>query len=148
MNEPPIARPARDIGVVSHAAARLASAIVVATASPTDPRTLTRWGQAVGVSRGALRVWCKAAGVQARQCLDFLRVLRAIVQSTDRDWDPFNLLDVVDQRSLVRLLNRGGVEQLWRSERLPTIDEFLQRQRFLENADIVEAVSRRLAVGR
>src|SRR5262245_4510828 len=55
--------------LVSHSADRLANAIVLATTSPADPKTLNAWGQRVGVSRGALRVWCRAANVSARSCL-------------------------------------------------------------------------------
>jgi hypothetical protein len=117
-------------GIVSHSADRLAMAIVIATSSPTDLRTRSAWGQRVGVSRGALRAWCTAAHVQARSCLDFLRVLRAVVLSEPRAWDLFSTLDVVDERSLIRLLDRGGVRELSRSEKAPTIDEFMTVQRF------------------
>ena len=116
----------------------------MATNSPTDPRTLSAWGQSVGVSRGALRVWCTAAHVQARSCLDLLRVLRAIVLSGNRGWDLFSALDVVDERSLVRLLNRGGMRELSRSEKPPPVSDFLTAQRFVENPQVVQAVLRRL----
>jgi len=134
-------------GVVSHSADRLSRAIVLATKSPSDPRTLTIWGQQVGASRGALRVWCKAAGVSARSCLDFLRVLRAVIHSRHQPWDLLRLLDVVDQRSLLKLLDRGGVRELCR-EAPPTVDDFLLRQRFLDNQQVLQAVTRRLEAGR
>jgi hypothetical protein len=130
--------------VVSHSADRLARAIVVATSSPTDPRTLAAWGQAIGVSRGALRVWCQAAGVPARSCLDFVRVLRAVILSQNHAWDLFGTLDVVDKRSLIRLLDRGEVPELSRSEKPPTVDQFLTDQKFLQNPQVVQSVSRRL----
>jgi hypothetical protein len=132
------------VTVVSHSADRLAKAIVTATSSPTDPRTLAAWGQRVGVSRGALRVWCKAARVSARSSLDFLRVLRAVILSENQTWDLFSTLDVVDERSLIRLLDRGGVRELSRSAKPPTVHEFLIGQRFLDNPEVVQAVSRRL----
>jgi len=135
---------ASDATVISHAADRLAKAIVVATGSPGDPRTLTLWGQTVGVSRGALRVWCAAARVPARSCLDFVRVLRAVILASNQPWDLFSTLDVVDRRSLLRLLDRGGLRELVRSEQPPTVTEFLTIQRFLENPQVVEAVSRHL----
>ena len=130
-------------GVISHSADRLARAIVLATNSPSDPRTLTAWGQQAGASRGALRVWCKSAGVSARSCLDFLRVLRAVILSSHQPWDLLSLLDVVDQRSLLKLLDRGGVRELCR-EAPPTVDDYLLRQRFLDNQQILQAVARRL----
>ena len=133
--------------VVSHSADRLAKAIVLATKSPSDPRTLTAWGQQVGVSRGALRVWCKAAGVPARSSLDFLRVLRAVVLSAHQTWDLLSILDVVDHRSLLKLLDRGGVRELCR-KKPPTIDQFILRQHFLNNPQVLQAVTRRLKAGR
>jgi hypothetical protein len=89
-------------------------------------------------------MWCTAAHVQARSCLDFLRVLRAILLSEQRAWDPLSTLDIVDERSLMRLLDRGGVRELSRTEKAPTVDEFLTVQRFLESRQVVQAVSRRL----
>lgn len=133
--------------VISHSAERLAKAIVLATASPTDPRTLTAWGQTVGVSRGALRVWCKAAGVSARSCLDFLRVLRAVMLAQNQPWDLLSILDVVDKRSLFQLLDRGDVREMCRGE-APSTTEFVSRQRYLDNPQVLEAVSRRLNVHR
>jgi hypothetical protein len=44
----------------------------------------------------------------------------------------------------VRLLDRGGLGELSRSDRPPTVDKFLAVQRFLENPQVVDAVSRRL----
>jgi len=128
---------------VSHSAQRLADAIVLATNSTRDPRTLTAWGQSIGVSRGALRVWCTAAGVSARSSLDFLRILRAIIRSEHDSWDLLSLLDVVDQRSLMRLLDRGSVRQLCRDNR-PTVEEFMSRQKFLKGRRLVEAIAARL----
>jgi hypothetical protein len=55
-----------------------------------------------------------------------------------------NTLDIVDRRSLQRLLQRGGVERLFADRTPPTISEFLRTQRFLADAEIIEAVSRRL----
>jgi len=130
----------------SHSADRLANAIVLATSSPTDPRTLAAWGARIGVSRGALRVWCKAAHVQARSCLDFLRVLRAVMLSRNEACDLLSALDVVDERSLIRLLDRGGLRQLSAGQKPTTVEQFLATQRFLENPQLVRAVSRRLNV--
>ncbi|MEP7309058.1 MAG: hypothetical protein ABJA98_26435 [Acidobacteriota bacterium] len=119
-------------------------AIVVATSSPSDPRTLAAWGQSVGVSRGALRVWCKAARLPARSCLDFVRVLRAVILFENQAWDLFSTLDIVDERSLVRLLERGGMRELAKCQKPPTVEEFLSGQRFLQNPHVVQALSLRL----
>ena len=131
--------------IISHAADRLAKAIVMATNSPSDPRTLAVWGQTAGVSRGALRVWCAAARLPARSCLDFVRILRAVILARTQPWDLFSTLDIVDRRSLVRLLDRGGVRELSNSAKPPTVDEFMRIQRFLTNPEVIEAVSKRLS---
>jgi hypothetical protein len=131
--------------IVSHAADRLARAMIMATNYPSDPRTLAVWGQAAGVSRGALRVWCAAARLPARACLDFVRVLRAVILAKTQPWDLFNTLDIVDRRSLVRLLDRGGVRELSNSAQAPTVAEFLKAQRFLKSPEVIAAVSRRLS---
>lgn len=130
---------------VSHAADRLAGAIVLATRSPADPRTLSAWGQQIGVSRGTLRVWCRAAHTQARACLDFLRLLRAVYVSQGHTWDLFSLLNVVDERSVGRLLDRGRLRELSQRARPPSVDEFMAAQHFIHNADVVAAVSKRLS---
>lgn len=132
---------------VSHAANRLADAIISATHAPTDPRTLSAWGQQVGASRGTLRVWCRAAHTPARACLDFLRILRAVQLSQNQVWDLFSLLDVIDERSVGRLLDRGAVRHFLGHGSAPSVDEFLAMQRFIESTDVLRAVEKRLGAG-
>ena len=93
-------------------------------------------------------MWCAAARLPARSCLDFVRVLRAVILAKTQPWDLFSTLDVVDRRSLVRLLDRGGVRELSDSARPPTVDEFLSVQRFLNSPEVIEAVTRRLSASR
>jgi len=134
-----------DVERVSHAANRLADAIISATRAPTDPRTLSAWGQQVGVARGTLRVWCRAAHTPARACLDFLRVLRAVQLSQKQVWDLFSLLDVIDERSIGRLMDRGAVRHYLGHTSAPSVDEFLAVQRFIERTDVRQAIAKRLA---
>src|SRR5262245_62838222 len=131
---------------VSHAANRLADAIISATRAPTDPRTLSAWGQHVGAARGTLRVWCRAAHTPARACLDFLRILRAVQLSQNQVWDLFSMLDVIDERSVGRLLDRGAVRHFLAHTSAPSVDEFLAMQRFIERTDVLQAIAKRLAV--
>ena len=90
-------------------------------------------------------MWCAAARVPARSCLDFVRVLRAVILARNQPWDLFNTLDVVDRRSLVRLLDRGRLRDLSRADQAPALHTFLTVQRFVHNPHVIEAVSRRLA---
>jgi hypothetical protein len=140
----PVHASADDGDAVSHSAARVAHAIVLATTSPADVRTLNAWGQRVGVSRGALRVWCQAAGVSARSCLDFMRVLRAILVADAVRWDLLSILDVVDKRTLTQLLERGNVRELCGTGR-PSVQEFLKRQEYIRDRRLVDAVALKLS---
>ena len=90
-------------------------------------------------------MWCAAARVPtARSCLDFLRVLRAVILSKNQAWDLFSTLDIVDERSLIRLLDRGGLRDLSGADQAPAVHTFLTVQRFVHNPHVIEAVSRRL----
>lgn len=53
----------------------------------------------------------------------------------------------IDRRSLIKLLDRGDVHELCR-EAPPTVEDFLLRQRFLDNQQVLQAVTRQLAAGR
>lgn len=123
-----------------HAAARWARAAAGILGAPTDPTTVEAWGRGIGVSSGALRGWCRAAGVRAKPSLDFARMLRAVVQARERGWDPQNVLDVVDDRTLRRLLVLSGftapVHTAWR----PTAEHFLEAQRFVREPMNLRAV--------
>src|SRR5262249_5730853 len=93
--------------------------------------------------RGALRVWCQSAQVPKRACLDFLRVLRAIVRSTNGQWDMLSVLDVADRQGLRALLDRGRVRTLFEGT-IPTVDAFMSRQRYIENAALCRAIARQI----
>lgn len=96
-----------------HAAARWARATVGILGAPTDPTTVAAWGRRIGVSTGALRAWCRAAGMRGKASLDFARMLRAVVHARERGWDPQNVLDVVDDRTLKKLLTQSGFTARW-----------------------------------
>src|SRR2546426_12318855 len=95
-------------GFRAHAAERWAQAVLGIIRADADPRTLAGWGRTIGTSRGALRAWCRAAHIQPRRALDFARLLRAVVISQGKHLDLMNLLDGVDDRTLIGLLKRGG----------------------------------------
>jgi hypothetical protein len=78
-------------------------------AAARDVRTIAEWGRAVGVSAGALREWCQVARVSPRRTLLLARLLRAVAHSTNRPWRPEQRLDIVDRRTLRRLLVAGGL---------------------------------------
>ena len=71
----------RDIDtVVPHAIRRWVGIVVPVIDSPRDPKTVADWACWVGVSRGALRGWCRTAGLQAGRSLSLARMLRVVVR--------------------------------------------------------------------
>ena len=127
--------------LVAHAADRWARAVAGILECPFDPKTIAMWGKAIGVSEGTLRDWCKVAHCRPKSSLDLARLLRAIVQSEEHGWDPFNLLDVANERTMKNLLQRGGLTDLM-SINLPlTPRGFLLKQRFVTNSLALKALA-------
>ena len=124
-----------------YAAQRWANAVFNVINLETDPTTIAAWGHSVGAGRGTLRVWCRAAHVSAKASLDFARMLRAVTVARDIGWDPQNLLDIVDERTVAKLLTRSGFEGPPNGRWRPTPESFLQHQRLISNADNLEAIT-------
>jgi hypothetical protein len=134
---------------VPHAADRWAQAVTAILDCPFDPKTVAKWARAIGVSEGALRDWCRVARCRPKSSLDFGRLLRAIVQSREHGWDPFNLLDVANERTMRNLLRRGGLPDILSSDDLQlTPDRFLLTQRFVTDSvalrSLAASVERRI----
>jgi CheY-like chemotaxis protein len=130
----------------SHALARWADVVVRGVRSPRDMPTLHEWGRAVAVSKGGLRNWCYTAGVSPRLSLQFTRILRAVLkqQTSSSSSAPEDLLDIVDRRTLTKLLTRAGGTP----STLPaTVAQFLERQRLIENHKAVATVRAALQLG-
>lgn len=120
-----------------HAADRWAHAVMALVPSPDDPRNLESWGRFIGVSRGALRMWCQAADMRPKESLDFARLLRAVVLAQGRTWDPANYLDIVDTRSMARLLERGNLPRS-AMRTPPGVFDFILKQRIVQRAELRE----------
>jgi hypothetical protein len=127
--------------LVSHAADRWAQIVIRVLDCPFDPKTVALWAQASGVSEGALRDRCRAARCRPKQALDFARLLRAVVQSQQHGWDPFNLLDIVNERTMKNLMKRGGVADLLTPNTALTPRGFLFKQHFVTDATAIAAVA-------
>jgi ActR/RegA family two-component response regulator len=132
-------------GVKLHSLERWANLVVRAVGLPDDPKTLQLWGRSIGVSQGALRNWCHTAGLSARKSLLFARGLRAVIKHQETGYTPENLLNVVDRRTLTKLLLAAGGTP----SNLPeAVGEFLDRQRLIDNHDALAQVRARLrAIG-
>ncbi len=124
------------------AAERVAKAIVAVVDATNDPRNAEAWGRLAVASPGALRDWCRAAGLGCHDALGFARMLRAgflaLAEGT-RDGAPVSLglfIDIVDERYRARYIQRAGVS----AERQFSLDDYLQRQQFLDNKPVIDAV--------
>jgi CheY-like chemotaxis protein len=127
----------------SHALTRWAEVVVRGAQSPRDMRTLCEWARAVAVSKGAIRNWCYTARLPARSSLQFMRVLRAIIHRGACAGAPEDLLNVVDRRTLTKLLLWAGGTR----SSLPTsIDEFFDRQRIITEVKATKIVRAALGV--
>lgn len=121
---------------VPHALRRWAEVVVKVVDSPDDVRTLGEWGHFVGASRGALRNWCRTARLSSKRSLAVARMLRAVVRGQRCGASPENLLNVVDRRTLAKLLGASGCRSC-QAKRLPTVDDFLERQRFITDSGAI-----------
>jgi len=120
---------ARD-GPIPYAARHLADLIVRGSLAPNDPKTLAAWARVLGRSRGSLRGCCEAAKVRPRAALDLARVLRLVRLRPERPgWSLSDFLDVSDDRSVRRLLRRGGLDATSASSL--TIGELVHRQTYI-----------------
>jgi len=121
----------------SHAIARWTDVIVRGVRSPKDMPTLNEWGKAVAVSKGGIRNWCYTANLSPRRSLQFMRVLRAVIKQQGSSSSAEDLLDIVDRRTLAKVLTRAGGT----SRELPkNVDQFFDRQQIIQNAKAVAAV--------
>jgi CheY-like chemotaxis protein len=127
----------------AHALDRWAEPIVRIIGTRSDPRTLAEWGRSVGVSLGTLRNWCRTARLSAHRSLLFARVLRAVVHHQASGSRAEDLLNIVDRRTLAKLLQACGSERL---QLPPTIEDFLNGQRLIDNPAAVARVRAALSM--
>lgn len=128
-----------------HASERLARAITAGLRSSQDLRSVRAWARTIGASTPTLRCWCRTAHERPKRVLDCMRLLRAVMAMEDGPADLFEILDIIEPRTLMRMLQRGGVRELF-STRSPTIAEFLSSQQFLSNPGVVRALMGILSV--
>jgi len=131
---------ADEVSCEAHAGARWAKAVIGIVNSQRDSRTVSEWGDAIGAGESTLRNWCRTAGVSPKRSLSLARLLRALYLSRSRQWLPEQLLNVVDRRTLNRLLEQGGVE----GTTPPTIDGFLRKQTLIADEMAVNELRKAL----
>jgi DNA-binding response OmpR family regulator len=134
------AEPVDGATCAAHAGARWAQAVMGVVHSPEDPRTVSEWGQAIGAGEGTVRNWCHTARLSPKRSLTLARLLRALYLSRSRKWVPEQLLNIVDRRTLNRMLAQGGVDRMT----APTIDGFLRLQTLIGDRATVNELRKAL----
>jgi hypothetical protein len=97
--------------------------------APTDTPTVDVWAALVRMSRSTLEHRCRVAGARPKDALALGRLLRATSVSDPGNWRPEDGLDVLDHRTLVDLLTRGGVVTHWHNRR-PEVSELFANHAF------------------
>ena len=132
-----------DVSHESHALKRWATIIVRFVGAPEDAPTLRKFGHQTGVAAGTFRNWCRTAALSPRKSLMLARVLRAVTLQSRTHAGPENLLDVIDRRTLVKLMTASGGTV----HRLPhNIGELLDKQRLIDDPTAIDAIREALAV--
>jgi hypothetical protein len=90
-----------------------------------------------------LKNWCRIAGLSPRQSLIFARLLRAVVRHRTEGYRPADVLDIVDHRTLARLLQMGGAGED-RNDLPHDVDDFLSSQRLIRDIIALREVEQAL----
>jgi hypothetical protein len=93
----------------SYACDRWATAVLKVVVASEDPTTMAKWGRLVGASVGTIATWCKAAHASPKRSLELGRVLRALRLTGGTLSDLQDVMDIVEPRTVRRLVTRCGV---------------------------------------
>lgn len=115
---------------------RWAVAVAKAVVAPFDPKTLDAWSGLVAASPGVVRAWCSLADVRPKQSLDLARLLRLVVRNELHCAE--ECLDIVDPRTMTRLLRVGGIPARRRNRQPILVDEFLAGQTLVQSATCLQ----------
>lgn len=126
---------------IPYAARRWAQSIVRTLDSPFDPKTVEAWGRCIGVSPASLCQWCRAARVRPKPSLDLARLLRAIYLAGHGAWALYDLLDIVDERTMRQIFRRGGLSAPADGDSAPDLRTFMAQQRFVPRGAALDAVA-------
>lgn len=112
---------------------RWAALVASMISAPNDLRTLALWARHVGASVSTIRARCLAADVAVLASRDLARLLRVVARtkSDGLAWDPAAHLEACDPRTLRRLLLRSGLADWSVGTAPPSVERFLDRQRFV-----------------
>lgn len=127
---------------VPYAAERWSQAVMQVVVDETDPRTVRAWGRIAGASRSTLGTWCRAASVPVKASLDLARLLRATRITRGSLADAHAVMDIVEPRTIERLLKRAGFGSVGRCPLQPK--DVLARRRLILEPRALNSLQRRL----
>lgn len=135
-----VALPSRtSTGAVRTAAQRWASLIAVVAASDVDVRTVKDWARLSYVSESTLRLRCAVCGTTAKTSLWLARLVRvAAVWQNQRD-DIYNVLDVLDPRTMAHWMDRCGARGVQALRLGPEV--FLGAQELTSSLELTTALA-------
>lgn len=129
--------------LVQHAALRCVNMMLRVVDSPSDPRTVSAWARLLAASPGAVRNWCRTAGLKPKAVLKLTRVIRAnSIAATGSSLA--NLLDVADLRTVDALKRLGAPRSSPRFEFPMDPGELLMRQRWVDDCVVLDLLHRML----
>lgn len=125
-----------------HATERWVFAILAVAKAPRDVRNLNEWSTRCGCSLSILKNICSTVGLKSRPSLDFARLLRVVIDKTGTTPEWHEELEVLDPRTLRRLLARAGLTV---TSSVPSVREFLRSQQLVTAVSLHEALLAGLA---
>ena len=128
-------------GHPSYCGVRWARSIIRVVTSKEDPSTVKGWGRLVGASRGALATWCRAAKTTPRRSLDLARLLRALLMTGGSSIDLQDVMDIVDPRTVTRMLTRAGFPEAGGGAVHLSAREFVMQQKLVKNEKALSALT-------
>lgn len=120
-----------------YAVDRWVRAVASASCALNDPRTLNAWARSIAVSTSTLRSWCYMVRLSPRRSLQFARLLRAVRLGLERGWNPEDLLDVVDRRTLSSMC-RHLHDQSTPGGRYSTVTQFIDAQDLIHDQKVTD----------
>lgn len=129
---------------IYYGAERWAKAMLLLVNCEHDPRTVADWSQALGAGRATLSSWCAATHVSLRRSLELGRLLRALRLTDGKVNELHAVMDIVEPRTLTRLLRRAGFAQADGTSTL-ALGEALRSQQLVTDPHAVDALRRLIA---
>jgi hypothetical protein len=94
----------------AYASRRWARAVMTIVIQERDVTSIAAWTRVAGASRSTLGTWCRAVKARTRPSLELGRILRAVLLTDGRLDEIQEVLDIVEPRTISRLLRRAGLD--------------------------------------